>query len=175
MSQSQWTARIIILVKKAAKVIVFLFAFMLIYQLAQLWAARNTTRGQAPEIQATSIAGDAVSLHALRGKPTLLYFWASWCPICRFEHAAITRLAEDYQVLSVAMQSGSNEDISIDMAEHGAQYPVVNDPDGMIAMRYGIRGVPTSLIIDSQGKIDTVLKGYTMETALRLRLWRLSP
>ena len=121
------------------------------------------------------INGAPVSLADYRGQPVLLYFWATWCPICKLEHGAITGLAEDYQIISVALQSGMPAEVKAHMKEHDADYRVINDPDGKISARYGIRGVPTSFIVDSAGDIRATLSGYTTGWSLRYRLWQLLP
>jgi len=163
------------LFRKILKYTGYLLIFIIASQLGQLWLQRDVVIGQAPVIEALDINGQAVSLSDYRGKPVLLYFWATWCPICRFEHAAITDIAEDYEVLGIALQSGEPAEVKAHMDEHNAQYRVINDPDGLISARYGIRGVPTSFVIDPQGDIRATLSGYTTSSSLRYRLWRLLP
>ena len=164
-----------VILRKILKYVGYLLIFIIATQLGQLWLQRDVVIGQAPAIEMLDINGQPVSLLDYRGKPVLLYFWATWCPICRFEHGAITDLAEDYEVLGIALQSGEPADVKAHMSEHDAQYRVINDPDGLISARYGIRGVPTSFVIDPQGDIRTTLSGYTTGLSLRYRLWRLLP
>jgi peroxiredoxin len=162
-----------VMLRKILKYLGFLMIFIIATQLGQLWLQRDVVIGQAPAIEMLDIGGQPVSLSDYRGKPVLLYFWATWCPICRFEHATITDIAEDYEVLSIALQSGEPAEVMAHMSEHNAQYRVINDPDGMLSARYGIRGVPTSFVIDPQGDIRATLSGFTTEWSLRYRLWRL--
>jgi thiol-disulfide isomerase/thioredoxin len=157
-----------------AKYIVYLAVFLVALQLGQLWLQRDVVVGKAPPLQSVDLVGKRVSLTEYAGEPLLLYFWASWCPVCRFEHGVITALAEDYNVLSIALQSGTGSDVSSHMQEHEADYRVINDPDGIIGSQYGIRGVPTMFLLDSQGNIHSALSGYTSGLGLRLRLWLLS-
>ncbi|HEY5734351.1 MAG TPA: redoxin domain-containing protein, partial [Gammaproteobacteria bacterium] len=86
-----------------AKYLGYMVLFIVALQLGQLWLQRDTVFGKAPEISSVDLDGSEVSLRDYRGKPLLLYFWASWCPVCRFEHGAITSIAEDYQVLGIAL------------------------------------------------------------------------
>ena len=147
----------------------YLLIFIVISQLVQLWQQRDSVSGEAPKIYVDTIDGQQV---AFSGQDTmLLYFWASWCPVCRFQHGNITSLAKDYPVISVAIQSGSDTEIRDAMKSEGARYPVVNDPDGYLAKMYGIKGVPTAFIIDSNGMIRGQLTGYTTELSMRSRLW----
>ena len=57
------------------------------------------------------------------------------------------------------------------MAEEGVSYRVILDPSGRLAGRFGVKAVPTSMIIDANGEIRFVEVGYTTEIGLRLRLW----
>jgi thiol-disulfide isomerase/thioredoxin len=152
----------------------YLVLFVVALQLGQLWLQRDAVFGRAPAISSVDLNGSEVSLEDYRGKPLLLYFWASWCPVCRFEHGAITAIAEDYQVLGIALQSGSPLDVISHMQEHEASYRVINDPDGALGSLYGIRGVPTMFLLDAEGNIKTALSGFTSGLSLRVRMWLLS-
>ena len=100
-----------------------------------------------------------------------MHFWASWCPICRAEQGSIEALARDYPAVTVAMQSGSDEEVARYMQKEALGLPVLNDPEGMLAAQWGVRGVPASFIVDGAGQIRFVEVGYTTEIGLRLRLW----
>jgi peroxiredoxin len=163
------------ILRKTLKYVGYIMIFVIATQLGQLWLQRDVVIGQAPAIEMLDIDGQPVALSDYQGKPVLLYFWATWCPICRFEHGTITDIAEDYEVLSIALQSGEPVEVKAHMTEHSAQYRVINDPDGLISARYGIRGVPTSFVIDQDGDIRATLSGFTTEWSLRYRLWKLSP
>jgi thiol-disulfide isomerase/thioredoxin len=162
------------IVQALAKYLGYLILFIVALQLGQLWVQRDAEIGKAPPLAAVDLNGSSVSLADYRGQPLLLYFWASWCPVCRFEHGAITSLAEDYNVLTVALQSGSPSEVITHMNEHDADYRVINDPEGWIGSEYGIRGVPTMFLLDADGNIHSSLSGYTSGLSLRLRLWLLS-
>jgi hypothetical protein len=57
------------------------------------------------------------------------------------------------------------------LGERGLDFPVLVDPDGRLAGRYGVRGVPTTLVIGPEGRIRSREVGYTTGLGLRLRLW----
>jgi peroxiredoxin len=102
----------------------------------------------------------------------LVHFWATWCPICRTEQDTINAIARDTpNVITVAMQSGSRDEVEKYLKQQGLSFPVLNDPDGRIAAAWGVHAVPASFIIDPDGQIRFVEIGYTTETGLRLRLW----
>ena len=135
------------------------------------YQTRGVARGQAPEFQGRLLDGEPVSMQAFRGRPVLLHFWASWCPVCALQQASIDRIAQDHAVLTVALDDAGTREIREWMQSRGVAYPVLHDAQGRIAGRFGVRGVPTSVVIDAHGKIRFVELGYTTEAGLRLRLW----
>ena len=137
----------------------------------QVFQARGVARGPAPDFQAGLLDGRVVSVADYHGQTLLLQFWATWCPVCRFGQQSIDALARDHAVLTVAMDDLSTEAMRAWMDDQGVSYPVVLDANGHLAGLYGIRGVPSSIIIDPAGEIRFVAVGYTTEIGLRLRLW----
>ncbi|VAW72749.1 Membrane protein, suppressor for copper-sensitivity ScsD [hydrothermal vent metagenome] len=135
---------------------------------------RSVVRGPAPEFQARQLNGAMVSLREYRGQALLLQFWATWCPICRYEQDSINALAQENAVLTIAMDDLSALEMQAWLDEQGVSYPVVLDGDGRLSSLYGIKGVPSSVIIDPAGNIRFVEVGYTTEIGLRLRLWWVS-
>jgi len=100
-----------------------------------------------------------------------VYFWASWCGICKLEQGVINSIQKDWPVITVAMQSGKAADIQAYLQEHQLDWLVVPDPDGSLAQRYGVRGVPSSFILDKDGVIRFQEAGYTTTLGMRARLW----
>ena len=103
--------------------------------------------------------------------PVLIYFFAEWCPICKVQHSVIENINEDYQVIGVAMQSGSLDIVKKYVNDNGITFNVVNDESGTISSDFGVNGVPASFIVDSQGIIQYSTRGYATEAGLRSRLW----
>jgi peroxiredoxin len=135
------------------------------------WQTRTTAQGAAPDFHGVLLDGTPVRLSELRGRPVLLHFWATWCPVCRLEQGSIAALARDHTVLTVAIDADGGAAVRTWLQQRGVDYPVVPDPDGRIAARYGIRGVPASFILDAAGNIRFTEVGYTTGAGLRLRLW----
>ena len=136
------------------------------------WQQRDMISGTAPALQGETLAGVPYILPARPGRPVLVHFWATWCPICRAEQGSISAIARDHaDVITVAMQSGSAEQVSRHMREQDLGFPVLNDPDGRLSGAWGVHAVPASFIISPDGKIRFVEVGYTTGIGLRVRLW----
>lgn len=149
----------------------YLLLLLAVYLAARAWQTRDLASGVAPEIEGVTLDGRPVALSDYRGAPVLLHFWATWCRICALEEQSIDALAEDYPVLTVALQSGDAAAVGRYLRERGLDFPVVLDPGGRLAGRYGVRGVPTTLVIGPEGRIRSREVGYTTGFGLRLRLW----
>ncbi len=118
----------------------------------------------APDFTLESISGDKVSLSELRGKVVLLNFWASWCPPCRDEIPSLYTLnaamsGKNYRLLAVAIDEGGRNAVSQFLKKTGVSLPVLVDPGGVVAKRYGITGVPETFVIDRMGKIRKKVVG----------------
>ena len=139
--------------------------------LVRAWLARDLAQGPAPAIEAELLDGNPVSLEDYADRPMLLHFWATWCPICRLEEGEIMRLSRSHPVLTVAMQSGTAGEVEAHLTERERELDVVNDPDGALARRFGVRAVPSTFIIDREGQIVFRKQGYAPPLELRFRLW----
>lgn len=135
-----------------------------------LWQGRTLVSGAAPPLDALTTGGAPVDLAATKG-PTLIYFWATWCPICRFTSPNVNAVAVHHRVVTVALQSGTPHAIDAFLKEKGLAFPVVADPNGAIAARWGVRGVPAIFVIDSHGTIRFATVGYSSRWGMETRLW----
>ena len=127
--------------------------------------------GTAPVFAGQLLDGSMFQLEDFRGKPALVHFWATWCKICALNDGAIDGLAEDLQVITVAMESGGKKEVGEEMKQRGLSFPVYVDGLGKLANKYQVKGVPTNYIIDAKGNIRYVEVGYTSGWGLRFRMW----
>lgn len=135
------------------------------------WQQRGAASGPAPALAGELLDGSAYSLAAAQSRPVLVHFWATWCAICRAEQGSIDAVAREHPVVTVAMQSGSAADVRRHLHKESLRFAVLNDPEGVIAARWGVRSVPSSFIVDAQGQVRFLEVGYTTGIGLRLRLW----
>lgn len=99
--------------------------------------------------------GAPVSIERLVGKkPVLLLFWAAWCPICKEEVPEINRIHRQGAMEVVAVNvKESPKKVKAAIRSLDIRYPVLLDPDGSVAKKYGVPGVPACIVIDKAGKI----------------------
>jgi len=144
---------------------------LIVITAVRFWMQRDIVSGLAPNISAPMLSGQKFDLYAYKSRPVLVHFWASWCPVCELEQSNIENIAKEYPVITIAMQSGDNEELEKYMQEEKLSFNVINDQSGLLSQKYNIKGVPVSFIIDKNNKIDFVEVGYTTELGLRMRLW----
>jgi len=102
----------------------------------------------------------------------MIHFWATWCPICKAEASNIQTISENFQVITVATQSGNDKEINKYQKDNGVNFKVINDKDGSISKYIGIRAFPTTLIYDKNTNIVFSDVGYTSTLILWLKmLW----
>ena len=152
-------------------VLIQLLVLLLVFMAIRVWQLKDAASGPAPMIDAQLISGQGVNLGEYRGRPVLVHFWATWCPICQFENDSIAAIAKDYTVISIASWSEGEAAVQQYMQEQQLDMPVIVDEDGEWARLYGVSGVPTSFVVDAEGQIRFRERGFTTETGLRLRLW----
>ena len=152
-----------------------IWIFLLAFVALQLWQARELHSGLMPPVAGQLADGRPMSLEAaLRdagGKPLLLYVWSESCPICRAEEGTIAALAEDWPVLTLALQSGNAEAVATFMRERKLAYPALVDARGEIAWSLGVRATPAWFVVDRNRAIRFSGMGYTTGWGLRARLW----
>ncbi|WP_418185786.1 redoxin domain-containing protein [Aliarcobacter vitoriensis] len=104
-------------------------------------------------------------------KPLLVHFWASWCPICSLEEQNIEKISKDYEVLTIATQSGNNKEIEEYLKNNSLTFKVVNDEDGILSKKFNIKAFPTTFIYDENQNQKFTEVGYTSTFGLYLRMW----
>jgi len=127
--------------------------------------AQATTSGMkmAPDFTLQSLDGKTVHLSDFRGKAILLNFWATWCEPCKVEMPWIVDLQKKYasqglQVVGVAMDDASPDEITKFTEQMGVNYPVVIGKDEVADSYGGLPFLPTTFYIGRDGKIvDKVL------------------
>ncbi len=137
-----------------------------------LWQTRGHVEGPAPEFTLPQLDGAPLSSASLRGKPTLIAFWAPWCGVCKTESQNIgwarRLLGERANVISVASAWEDEGQVRQYVQERGVDYPVVLDAIGL-SDRFNVQAFPTLYFVDAQGQVKRSAVGYTTTLGLVLR------
>lgn len=124
----------------------------------QAWNPRKPV----PTLQASDLNGKVWRLADLRGKVVLLNFWASWCEPCRAEMPSLQRLAAQHPhelvVLAVNFKESSTT-VQQFVQRTGLTLPVLTDPQGGMARAWGITIFPSTVLMDADGRVRSVLRG----------------
>jgi len=153
----------------------------LAYRIApQVKAAFGAGAGSsyAPAVALQTIDGEPVSLEQYRGQVVLLNFWATWCPPCRIEMPGFQRVYEDrreegFVVLAISTDQAGTGVVRTFLEERGLTFPVAMATGQVVRDFGGVRALPTSFLIDRDGRIRQEIKGLFAEPALRLAVDRL--
>jgi len=111
--------------------------------------------GMAPGFSLQDLSGRTFSLEEYRGKVVLVYFTTTWCPYCKRDIPNLKKMYDryrdrDFEILSIFIQE-SRQKVSSFAERYELPYPVLLDPDGAVAARYGVRGVPTKIVVSPDG------------------------
>ncbi|SHF52048.1 Redoxin [Microbulbifer donghaiensis] len=153
------------------KLVVFCLLAALVIGAIGYYQQRDIPSDQAPPLAGRSLDGGVLDLQQMAPQgPVLIYFWATWCPYCRVVSPAVADLAREHQVIAVAMQSGSDEELGQYLKDQELQFPTINDPTGALSASWGVRVTPTIVIVGSDGRVAWVTSGTTSKVGLQLRL-----
>ena len=110
---------------------------------------------RAPESTFVLLDGSKKTTGDLKGKVTLVNYWASWCRECRVEHATLTALGRDPRVrlVGIAYKDEAAKSLAF-LSDHGNPYVAVGqDVSGRVGIDWGVYGVPETFVIDRDGVI----------------------
>ena len=152
-------------------VLIYGLIFAVIYTAVNWW--RQPVMPANPQLQLTDYQGQAVDLAALsQDKPTLVYFWGTWCPICSVTSPTIDKLAAEgnYPVVTTAIKSGSNQELHGYLTENNYRFTTVNDKQGEIFADWQGQVTPSYVVL-KDGEMTQGLTGIQPLWSLKLRLW----
>jgi peroxiredoxin len=117
----------------------------------------------AEDFTIPTTGGQPFKLSAQRGKAVFINFWATWCPPCLEEMPALERLwkaQKDAGFVLLAVTVDNNPKLASPFVErHGLTFTVGHDPKMELANAYGVRALPSSFVIDRDGRLTAIAVG----------------
>jgi peroxiredoxin len=134
--------------------------------LPQSWSmgSRVPTVGTpVDEFRLTDLDGKTHSLSQYRGKVVLVNFWATWCKPCTTEmpamQASFDKLRDKGFVVLAINELEDDAKVRDHIKQYGHTFPVLMDRDNKVANQFGVFGLPVSVFIDQQGRVQEYIKG----------------
>jgi peroxiredoxin len=130
----------------------------------------------APAFSVQTLNGDSLSLAGLHGKVVVLNFWATWCPACREELPDLSRFAAAHPHDCIKLIGISDEDpvqLYAWLGAHPLGYPIVGNA-GDLGPLYGVEALPTTVVIDKEGRVAARFVGAVQLKALERAVERLN-
>ncbi|SFG69035.1 Thiol-disulfide isomerase or thioredoxin [Desulfotomaculum arcticum] len=113
-----------------------------------------------PDFFLISKDSEPVALSEIKDQYIFINFWNTWCPPCQEEMPELNKLYLEYAnknvkfiFINIAAQEKSVDDVTAYLRKHGYSIPVYLDTRADVAMVYGIRGIPTTIILNPQGQV----------------------
>ncbi|MBU1309779.1 MAG: TlpA family protein disulfide reductase [Gammaproteobacteria bacterium] len=135
----------------------WIFSLLLLLASNQLWAT-------APDFTLKALDGSNLRLAEQKGDIMLINFWASWCGPCIQEMPALDKLAQKYQPLGVQVWGVNVESDSSAAKNYLSKvqvaFPILFDLDNSVSKAYQVDAMPTTVILDKDGKVRAVHRGY---------------
>jgi len=114
-------------------------------------------RPPAPDFTLEDMDGNSHSLSDYRGQAVIVNFWATWCPPCREEMPSMQRGWEqvrDEDIALLAVNVGETADqIFVFTADYPVEFPLLLDRDGSVTDDWPVKGLPTTFVVDPEGRI----------------------
>ncbi|RMF87755.1 MAG: TlpA family protein disulfide reductase [Nitrospirae bacterium] len=128
-----------------------------------------------PALTLTDLSGHTLDLAALKGKVVIIDFWATWCPPCREAIPDLIDLKRRYgpkglEVVGISLDENPDRVLPRFVRDFGINYPVVKGNEEIAGAFGGILGLPTTFVVDREGKVRSHFMGYVdkrrMEAAI---------
>lgn len=131
------------------------------------------SKTRPPSFELSTLSGEHVSLDSLRGKRTVLHFWATWCGVCAREHGALNAVAKgldrDEALYAIVADSDDLEKVRRVVAEQHIEYPILLGTSDVVEA-FHVTSFPTTYYVDRAGKIGGHTVGIATRFSIRARL-----
>ena len=133
---------------------------------------KKTSPALAPDFTLTTLDDQEITLSKLKGKVVLLDFWATWCGPCRESIPHLVHLYKTYrengfEMIGISLDKGDPQVVRNFVKSMDIPYPIVIAPEEVIR-NYKVSKIPTSFLIDKEGKIRESITGFNSTIAQQM-------
>ena len=123
----------------------------------------------APDFSLQALDGREIILSKTIGKAVLLDFWATWCGPCRESIPHLVKLyntyqAQGFEIIGLSLDKTDKDVVRNFVQSMDVPYPIAIAPDSVLR-DYGVHGIPTTILIDREGKIREKIVGFNADIA----------
>ena len=162
--KEKWT------VKRVLKEIVVTLVMLFVISVGLNYIRKPDIQENIYSYDLRDIESNKIDFSKYKDAPLVVHFWATWCPTCKLEASNIDKISYEYNLITIAVNSGTNRELDSYMKQKSLSYRVINDRDGALAQKFNITAYPTTLIYDSKGKLKFTEVGYSTTLGLKARL-----
>lgn len=150
---------------KLTLILLLVVAYLVLQRLGYMLSAPAISPGEVRtrqpfpiDFRLPDLRDQPIRLSDLRGRVVLLNFWATWCPPCRAEMPSMQALYQDYrekgfEILAISSDVKGKETVAPFVERLGLTFPMLLDPRNVVGTQLRVRGIPTSYVLDKQGRI----------------------
>ena len=147
---------------KTKDILLYILLTLIIGQISSISTHASSIGDNAPLFSLRDIYGRAWPLEDLKGKVVFINFWATWCTPCRKELPMLNELqkkSKDVVVLAVNIDK-KRSNVESFLKGYSLNIPILLDPDSRVVANYGAWAMPTSFILDRDGRIRFIHFGF---------------
>jgi cytochrome c biogenesis protein CcmG, thiol:disulfide interchange protein DsbE len=124
---------------------------------------------QAPDFSLSDLSGVTVTLSSFKGRVVVIDFWATWCTTCKEGFKGLNSLQNKFKdqgvsVIGIDLEKVNPKKVDAFVKKAGITYTILLDPKTATAKQFGIKGVPSLVIINQEQKIVKIFRGLNKGT-----------
>jgi cytochrome c biogenesis protein CcmG, thiol:disulfide interchange protein DsbE len=128
----------------------------------------------APQFALKDLGGTVVTLSSLKGKIIVIDFWAIWCQACKEAFGNLNAIQKDLgdkgvAVVGVNLEKANPQKVASFVKKAGITYTVLLDPEMSTAKLYGVKGVPSLVVIDRDQNLVKIFRGLNKSTEKEIK------
>jgi len=123
----------------------------------------------APDFSLKDLGGAPVSLSSFKGKIVVIDFWAMWCHACKDAFGELNAINKEFSekgvvVVGINLEKANPEKVAAFVKKAQIAYTVLPDPQSSTAKLFGVKGVPTLVVVDQKQNIVKTFRGINGST-----------